>query len=130
MSDGAYHRMRYMPSPSDLAELRRLWGDPTVPIETIRKRLRTSSAALHALARCEGLPARPRVKTAPTISTKPLPPTAKQRRCLVCRDDFLSEHIGHRVCNDCKATEAWRSGQGVMCCHDLRDRRVGMRGAP
>lgn len=35
---------------------------------------------------------------------------AKQRKCLKCRSEFLSEWPGERVCKACKSTSAWRDG--------------------
>lgn len=35
---------------------------------------------------------------------------AKQRKCLNCGKQFWSDHIGNRVCDGCKATAPWRSG--------------------
>ena len=37
-------------------------------------------------------------------------PEAKNRHCLMCRDTFLSQWAGERVCPKCKSTSAWRSG--------------------
>ena len=34
----------------------------------------------------------------------------KKRKCLMCEKDFLSRHIGERVCISCKETTTWRSG--------------------
>ena len=34
----------------------------------------------------------------------------KNRPCLMCAKDFVSEHFGQRVCPTCKGTAAWRSG--------------------
>ena len=34
----------------------------------------------------------------------------KDRKCLMCEKDFLSGHIGERVCRNCKETTTWRSG--------------------
>lgn len=41
---------------------------------------------------------------------KPAPPQAKERRCLVCQDKFLSAWSGERVCKRCRQTSHWRSG--------------------
>ena len=48
--------------------------------------------------------------------TKPAPERqheAKRRKCLMCRREFKSEWPGHRVCGDCKQTDAWASGDAV-----------------
>ena len=37
-------------------------------------------------------------------------PEAKMRKCLKCRDDFLSEWSGERVCKACKDTDAYKTG--------------------
>ena len=37
---------------------------------------------------------------------------AKIRRCLMCREQFLSEWAGHRVCNRCKQSAAWKQTYG------------------
>ncbi len=40
-------------------------------------------------------------------------PTAdqpKSRQCLKCREQFLSEWSGQRLCRKCKGRSAWRSG--------------------
>ncbi len=34
----------------------------------------------------------------------------KSRKCLMCSGDFVSHHIGERVCPSCKETTVWRSG--------------------
>jgi hypothetical protein len=41
-------------------------------------------------------------------------PAAKARKCLMCRAEFRSEDAGHRVCDRCKATKAWKSGADCM----------------
>ncbi len=44
---------------------------------------------------------------------KPEPERAhvkKQRKCLMCSNEFMSSHIGERVCPSCKETSVWRSG--------------------
>lgn len=38
------------------------------------------------------------------------PPVRKERKCLMCRRDFVSGHVGERVCTNCKSTAAWREG--------------------
>lgn len=35
---------------------------------------------------------------------------AKLRPCLTCQKTFFSEGFGHRICDSCKATSAWSSG--------------------
>ena len=32
------------------------------------------------------------------------------RKCLMCRVEFTSQHIGNRVCSDCKQTTDWKNG--------------------
>jgi hypothetical protein len=34
----------------------------------------------------------------------------KQRRCLVCCEDFVSAWAGERVCKKCRSSTAWRQG--------------------
>ena len=34
----------------------------------------------------------------------------KTRKCLMCKDPFLSEWAGERVCRNCKQRAEWRSG--------------------
>ncbi len=34
----------------------------------------------------------------------------KNRKCLMCHNEFMSGHIGGRVCPSCKETTVWRSG--------------------
>lgn len=34
----------------------------------------------------------------------------KERKCLMCGQEFSSEWAGDRICRRCKATEAWRRG--------------------
>jgi hypothetical protein len=36
--------------------------------------------------------------------------TDKLRRCLKCQASFLSAWEGHRICDRCKHTSAWREG--------------------
>ncbi|MEX2451012.1 MAG: hypothetical protein WD407_09175 [Rhodospirillales bacterium] len=38
----------------------------------------------------------------------------KVRNCLMCRDPFMSEWSGERVCRKCKGTSEWRSGSGWL----------------
>ena len=38
------------------------------------------------------------------------PPLRKERKCLMCSKDFVSSHVGERVCTNCKSTAAWREG--------------------
>ena len=35
---------------------------------------------------------------------------AKLRPCLTCQKTFYSEGFGHRICDSCKSTSAWSSG--------------------
>ncbi len=37
-------------------------------------------------------------------------PQNKARRCLMCRDNFMSEWSGERVCVKCKTKSTWREG--------------------
>ncbi|WP_343562948.1 hypothetical protein [Kiloniella sp. b19] len=34
----------------------------------------------------------------------------KKRKCLKCRETFMSEWPGERICKTCKASTAWREG--------------------
>jgi hypothetical protein len=36
----------------------------------------------------------------------------KQRRCLMCHVEFVSEWFGERVCRRCKTGSRWRDGAG------------------
>jgi predicted RNA-binding Zn-ribbon protein involved in translation (DUF1610 family) len=48
-----------------------------------------------------------------TDTKKPEPdraPVKKTRKCLMCRSEFHSHHVGERVCPSCKETSVWRSG--------------------
>ena len=38
---------------------------------------------------------------------------SKQRKCLMCRNEFNSRHIGERVCLSCKDTVAWRGSDAA-----------------
>lgn len=38
---------------------------------------------------------------------------SKQRKCLMCRNEFNSRHIGERVCLNCKDTVAWRGSDAA-----------------
>jgi hypothetical protein len=46
----------------------------------------------------------------------PAPDTSKMRKCLGpdCQEEFLSRHVGERVCPTCKATPEWRHGHVGM----------------
>ncbi len=35
----------------------------------------------------------------------------KERKCLMCRQSFVSEWSGERVCRNCKSKDAWRRGE-------------------
>ena len=39
-----------------------------------------------------------------------IPHLSKTRKCLMCSSEFVSKHIGERVCPSCKETSVWRSG--------------------
>jgi len=45
-----------------------------------------------------------KAETAPETS-----PSAKARKCLMCRSEFTSEWSGERVCRKCKSSSVWRS---------------------
>jgi hypothetical protein len=45
-----------------------------------------------------------------TECADPAPDVSKPRRCLKCQNEFLSTWPGHRVCDRCKHTSAWREG--------------------
>lgn len=48
---------------------------------------------------------------AKTARSKPrATPGAKKRRCLVCRQEFLSLWIGNRVCQRCRQSSTWKQG--------------------
>lgn len=34
----------------------------------------------------------------------------KRRCCLMCSKQFMSSHIGERICPSCKGTSTWREG--------------------
>jgi hypothetical protein len=34
----------------------------------------------------------------------------KERKCLKCREEFLSAWPGERICRTCKSSSAWREG--------------------
>ena len=38
------------------------------------------------------------------------PPVKKKRNCLMCRNEFNSNHVGEPVRPSCKETSVWRSG--------------------
>ena len=42
--------------------------------------------------------------------TSDRPEQHKKRRCLMCGENFVSQHYGERVCPSCKGTAAWREG--------------------
>ena len=33
------------------------------------------------------------------------------RKCLVCRDEFVSEHFGERICKRCKETQGYKNAR-------------------
>ena len=35
---------------------------------------------------------------------------AKERKCLRCREEFMSSWPGERICRTCKSSSAWREG--------------------
>ena len=35
----------------------------------------------------------------------------KKRNCMMCTKPFLSEWSGNRICNNCKGTEYYQTGQ-------------------
>lgn len=44
------------------------------------------------------------------IAQVPDHPKRKLRTCLCCREDFISDGPGNRICNSCKESTAWSSG--------------------
>tara|TARA_Y100001951_G_C11151139_1_gene189267 strand:- start:50 stop:253 length:204 start_codon:yes stop_codon:yes gene_type:complete len=34
----------------------------------------------------------------------------KKRKCMMCEKDFMSEWIGNRICDPCKSTDYWKTG--------------------
>ena len=34
----------------------------------------------------------------------------KKRKCMMCKKEFISDWIGNRICNPCKLTDTWKSG--------------------
>ena len=52
------------------------------------------------------------VEGVPKVDTRKLP---KERNCLRCGVSFLSTHVGHRVCVNCKLSEDWRDGSQDEC---------------
>lgn len=54
-----------------------------------------------------------RMSSRKTDTSKPepdRPSISKERKCLMCSRDFTSQHVGERVCSNCKSTAAWREG--------------------
>ena len=47
------------------------------------------------------------------IFRQPDNPDRKQRTCLCCRAEFLSEHCGNRICDSCKGSEAFHVPLGA-----------------
>ena len=37
-------------------------------------------------------------------------PDEKDRKCLLCGDQFLSSWAGNRVCKKCRSSARWRNG--------------------
>lgn len=44
----------------------------------------------------------------------------KERRCLKCHDDFLSDGPHHRVCSPCKKGGAWKAGHDIVSDYEVR----------
>jgi hypothetical protein len=38
---------------------------------------------------------------------------SQRRRCLRCREAFTSTWPGHRICDRCKQSEAWRTAESA-----------------
>ena len=38
------------------------------------------------------------------------PQKRKNRICMMCRKEFMSEGIGHRICDKCKTTSDYKQG--------------------
>lgn len=87
-------------TPAETAILRRLWG---------RRKFAEIRAALpgRTVYAIRGRAAKMRLG-----KPKDAPPRPKTtcRPCLVCGKPFASEGIGHRVCDTCKKTANWRTG--------------------
>lgn len=47
----------------------------------------------------------------------------KARRCLMCRETFISEWPGERVCGHCKTLSTWKAGIQVVDSEQLSDRQ-------
>lgn len=54
----------------------------------------------------------------------PEPAERKMRRCLSCGEDFPSTWPGHRVCDACKTSAAWREG----CDAAVHETPIGLAG--
>jgi hypothetical protein len=89
-------------SEGDEALLRRLWTEG-LPNEVIAARLGRNINAIAVKANRIGLP--PKRDLAATTG---LGGEARFRPCLRCGSEFLSEHKGHRCCDTCKRSAAWR----------------------
>jgi ribosomal protein S27AE len=48
----------------------------------------------------------------------------KLRECLQCNKDFLSSHIGERICGLCKVNGDWKSGSYL---HPYPDSKIGSK---
>lgn len=94
-----------------------------IAIKAHRLGLPPRAEAVAALAGEQANPPPPRRSKA-DIGEIPLTrpkPTAKIRKCLMCRSDFWSSHAGERICGDCKSTDFWRNGSWISDTGGYRD---------
>lgn len=93
-------KIRTRLSPEMVLVLRRLWK-AGVCAEVIGDELAMSHPTVRVWAKELGLPPRRRGgQSGPHAGSS----TVKQRKCLKCDNMFASEHVGNRVCRECKDT--------------------------
>ena len=85
-----------------------LWGQGLTN-EDLARRLGRQAGAISVKANRLGLG---RKKDSVATEKKSGNPTGKVRDCISCRKSFWSSGAGNRICDGCKSTDLWRSGNG------------------
>ena len=80
----------------------------------VRRGLRKNGCAVHKICRIPlELLLYIRAMSSSEKNSKPEPDRTyepQERKCLKCREEFLSSWPGERICRTCKSSSAWREG--------------------
>lgn len=98
---------------SEVSVLIRMWGEGASNAQIAQKLNRNENAVAIKASRL-GMPAKSqaveKMRSADAKNTK----KGKLRPCLSCQTTFFSEGVGNRICDGCKSTSSWSSGDYVV----------------